>query len=57
MKFPKYMYCIHLYCTTPLNGNAVHHFLSTNNLDIMVNFNCSAPLNSAAYANLTGVAK
>jgi len=32
----------------PLNSTAVHYYFSTNNLDFMINFNCSAPSNSAA---------
>jgi len=48
------MYCICSYCATPSNSTTVCYYLSTNNLGFVINFNCSTPSNSAAYANLTG---
>jgi len=43
------IYHMYLNCAVPSNSTAVCYYLSTINLDFVINFNCGAPLNSATF--------
>jgi len=47
-------YHIYLNCAAPLNTQYIY-YLSIDGLAFVINFNCSTAINSAVYANLTGV--